>query len=198
MLDDGLRHASIVRARSDADVTEARRIGRAIVPKDPHGSGIAGAYSGTRSVPEPTLYLFDGYNLMRAGGIEERGDLVDSLAGFVALRGARGVVVFDGVGEERQVGALDVRFAAHADDLIERLAAERRGAERVGVVSTDAAIRTTAGPWVERIPSRAFLRELWAERPKQAKAGPSSRSKVEDRLDPDVRDRLERWRRERR
>jgi predicted RNA-binding protein with PIN domain len=151
-----------------------------------------------KTVPEPTLYLFDGYNLMRAGGIEDRADLVDSLAGFVALRGARGVVVFDGVGEERQIGALEIRFAAHADDLIERLAAERRGAERVGVVSTDAAIRTTAGPWVERIPSRSFLREMRAERPKEATAGPASRSKVEDRLDAGVRERLERWRRERR
>ena len=53
--------------------------------------------------------------------------LVDRLASFVALRGARGVVVFDGVGEELDVGPLAVRFAPHADELLERLAAEHRG-----------------------------------------------------------------------
>ncbi len=76
---------------------------------------------------EPTYYVFDGYNLMRAAAIESRDELVDRLAGFVALRGARGVVVFDGVGEDRELGPLDVRFAEHADDLVERIAAERRG-----------------------------------------------------------------------
>ena len=50
---------------------------------------------------EPTLYLFDGYNLLHAGSFGDRDELVDTLASFVAGRGARGVVVFDGVGEER-------------------------------------------------------------------------------------------------
>ena len=44
---------------------------------------------------EPTLYLFDGYNLLHAGQFPDRDDLVDTLASFVAGRGARGVVVFD-------------------------------------------------------------------------------------------------------
>jgi predicted RNA-binding protein with PIN domain len=146
-------------------------------------------------VPEPTLYLFDGYNLLHAGGVGSRDELVDRLAGFVALKGARGVIVFDGVGEERGVGSLEVRFAAHADELIERLAAERRGAERVAVVSSDAAIRQTAGPWVERVSSRHFLRELTAERPPPP--SPAGRSKVEDALDPKTREKLDRWRRQR-
>ena len=51
---------------------------------------------------EPTLYLFDGYNLLHAGPFEDPRELVDRLASFVALSGARGVVVFDGVGEERR------------------------------------------------------------------------------------------------
>ncbi|MCC6222943.1 MAG: NYN domain-containing protein [Thermoleophilia bacterium] len=144
-------------------------------------------------MPEPTLFVFDGYNLLHAGSVGSREELVDRLAGFVALRGARGVVVFDGTGEERTVGSLEVRFVRHADELIERIAAERRGAERVAVVSSDAAIRQTAGPWVERVSSRHFLRELAAER--LPRPDPAGRSKLEDQLDPETRAKLERWRR---
>jgi predicted RNA-binding protein with PIN domain len=146
-------------------------------------------------VPEPTLFVFDGYNLLHAGTFASREELADRLAGYVAVRGARGVVVFDGVGEDRSLGPLEVRFAEHADELIERLAAERRGAERVAVVSSDAAIRQTAGPWVERVSSARFVRELVAERPPAA--SPAGRSRVEDALDPETRAKLERWRRER-
>jgi hypothetical protein len=75
-------------------------------------------------VSEPSLYLFDGSNLFHAGRFSDRDDLVDLLASFVALRGARGVVVFDGVGEDRALGSLGVRFAPDADVVLERLAAE--------------------------------------------------------------------------
>ena len=44
------------------------------------------------------IYLFDGYNLLHAGSFADPRGLVDTLASFVAVRGARGVVVFDGVG----------------------------------------------------------------------------------------------------
>ena len=40
---------------------------------------------------EPTLYLFDGYNLLHAGEFEDPRELVDRLASFVAMRGARAV-----------------------------------------------------------------------------------------------------------
>ena len=100
--------------------------------------------------------VFDGYNLLHAGRIESRDELVDRLADFVALRGARGVVVFDGVGEDRRVGSLEVRFAENADGLIERVTAEARTQERVAVVSSDSAIRETAGPSVQRLSSRAL------------------------------------------
>jgi predicted RNA-binding protein with PIN domain len=144
---------------------------------------------------EPSLYLFDGYNLMHAVGIETREELVDRLAGYVAARGARGVVVFDGVGTDRRLGPLEVRFALHADAVIERLAAERRLDERVAVVSSDAAIRETAGPIVERTTSSAFARLLAAERlPAPGQVG---RFRVEDALDPETRARLEEWRRRR-
>jgi predicted RNA-binding protein with PIN domain len=111
-------------------------------------------------MPEPTLYLFDGSNLFHAGEFSGRDELVDDLASFVALRGARGIVVFDGYGPDREVGPLSVRFAVHADDLIERLAAEHRLTEAVLVVTSDAAVRGTSGQEVRKRGSRAFLAEL--------------------------------------
>jgi predicted RNA-binding protein with PIN domain len=147
-------------------------------------------------VADPTLYLFDGYNLLHAAGLESRDELVDRLAELVALRGARGVVVFDGVGENSRVGQLEVCFAPDADELIERLAAERRHVERIAVVSSDVTLRQTTGVEVQRISARHFLRELARER-RQRPAGPESRSKVEDRLDQATREALERWRRAR-
>jgi predicted RNA-binding protein with PIN domain len=143
---------------------------------------------------EPTLYLFDGYNLMHAGTFNDRGELVDTLASYVAGRGARGVVVFDGVGEERAIGPLQVRFTAHADDLLERLAAENRASERVCVVSSDHAVRWTSGQEVRKVASRVFLEELApVQHVDHEQRGGGGR--VGDRLDPDVRERLERLRR---
>jgi predicted RNA-binding protein with PIN domain len=145
-------------------------------------------------MPEPTLYLFDGYNLLNAGSFKGRDELVDTLASFVAGKGARGVVVFDGVGEERVVGPLQVRYTAHADDLLERLAAENRGAESVCVVSSDHAVRWTSGQEVRKIASRLFLEELApVQHVDHEQRGSGGR--VGDRLDPDVRERLERLRR---
>ena len=104
-------------------------------------------------MPEPTLYLFDGYNILHAGGRTDVRELVDELAGFVAMSGARGVVVFDGVGEEHQVGPLSVRYAPDADTLLERLAAGHRHGERVCLVSSDEAVRGTSGQEVESVSS---------------------------------------------
>jgi predicted RNA-binding protein with PIN domain len=139
------------------------------------------------------LYLFDGYNILHAGTFRDRQDLVDALASFVALRGARGVVVFDGVGEDASHGPLDVRFASPADPLIERLAAERREREEVWVVSSDLAVRGTAGQQARKVSSQEFVREL-LDRWRDPSPG---RSQIEDALDPETRDRLERFRRRR-
>ncbi len=109
---------------------------------------------------EPTLYLFDGYNVLRAAGLEDRRELIDALASFVALRGTRGVVVFDGVGADERLGRLEVRFAPHADALLERLAAEHRDRERVCLVSSDAAVRGTSGQEVAKVSSREFAAAL--------------------------------------
>jgi predicted RNA-binding protein with PIN domain len=141
-------------------------------------------------VPEPTLYLFDGYNVLRAAGLEERHELVDSLASFVAVRGARGVVVFDGVGSDEQYGPLQVVFARNADAVLERLAAEHRDRERVCLVSSDAAVRGTSGQAVAKISSREFASTL-----DSVEHSEDSPSRVRDRLDPATRDRLERLRR---
>ena len=139
---------------------------------------------------EPTLYLFDGYNLLHAGEFSDARELIDQLASFVAMRGVRGVVVFDGVGEDRELGALQVRYAAHADALIERLAAEHRDAERVFLVSSDVAVRGTSGQEVGKLSSKTFLREL---RPAQHEERRSTH--LGDRLDDETRAKLERMRR---
>jgi predicted RNA-binding protein with PIN domain len=141
-------------------------------------------------MPEPTLYLFDGYNLLHAGDFEDVRELTDQLASFVALRGARGVVVFDGVGQDRKLGPLEVRYASHADALIERLAAEHREAERVFLVSSDAAVRGTSGQEVGKLSSKTFLREL--DRAPHDERYPAH---LGDRLDDETRAKLERMRR---
>jgi predicted RNA-binding protein with PIN domain len=145
---------------------------------------------------ETTLYLFDGYNLLHASEHTDPDDLVDMLASFVAGRGVRGVVVFDGSGVDRDVGPLSVRWAAHADDLLERLAAEHRDAEQVCIVSSDDAVRRVSGQAVRKLSSRRFLAELTPERHRES--GSEQRGaggRVRDRLDEETRERLERLRR---
>jgi predicted RNA-binding protein with PIN domain len=143
---------------------------------------------------EPTLYLFDGSNLFHAGEFADREELVNVLASFVAARGVRGVVAFDGHGADRDLGPLAVRYAPHADDVLERLAAEHRRTEAVVVVTSDAAVRGTAGQEVRKQGSRAFLAELESPRHREhEQAGAGGR--VGDRLDPKTREALERLRR---
>jgi predicted RNA-binding protein with PIN domain len=141
-------------------------------------------------VPDPTLYLFDGYNVLHAAGFVDRAQLIDDLASFVALRGARGVVVFDGSGPDATYGALEVRFAPHADALLERLAAENRERERVCLVSSDAAVRGTSGQAVAKISSREFASTLAAVEHREEKP-----SRVGDRVDEETRAKLEKMRR---
>jgi predicted RNA-binding protein with PIN domain len=141
-------------------------------------------------VAEPTLYLFDGYNLLHAGEFGDPRELVDLLASFVAMQGARGVVVFDGVGEDGEHGPLEVRYAPHADALLERLAAEHRATETVCLVSSDFAVRGTSGQEVQKRTSRTFLADLVS--PQQTESGPS---RLADRVDEETRKRLEKLRR---
>ena len=139
---------------------------------------------------DPTLYLFDGYNILHAGAFRGPEELVDRLADYVAVRGARGVVVFDGGGEDRIVGSLEVRYASNADALLERLAAEHRTTESVCLISSDSTLRGTAGRAVEQRTSARFLAEF-----QQPRHGASSSSRVGDRVDAETRAALERLRR---
>jgi predicted RNA-binding protein with PIN domain len=140
-------------------------------------------------MPDPSLYLFDGYNLLHAGPFADRRELIDALASFVAVSGARGVVVFDGVGDDAERGSLSVRFAPDADTLLERLAAEHRDRERVLLVSSDVTVLGTAGQQVAKLSSQTFFRDL---------APTSSRAQapggLADKLDEETRARLERLR----
>lgn len=136
------------------------------------------------------LYLFDGYNLLHAGGFGDARELRDALASYVAVRGARGIVVFDGMGDLVSRGPLDVRYAPHADTLLERLAAEHRATQRVLLVTSDATLKAAAGVEVAKVSSASFADEL--------RAAPH----VEDRphglggkLDEETRAKLERLRR---
>ena len=141
-------------------------------------------------MPEPTLYLFDGFNLLHVGGFEDSRELTDKLASFVAEKGARGVLVFDGTGEDLSYGPLEVRFAEDADTLLERLAAEHRGQERVCLVSSDSAVRGTSGQEVMKLSSATFTRDFALQSHEEGKP-----MRVEDKLDPEIRARLEQLRR---
>lgn len=139
---------------------------------------------------EPTLYLFDGFNLLHAGGFGSPEELRDLLAGWVAAQGARGILVFDGEGTDEQLGPLSVRWAKDADTLLERLAAEHRGREQVAIVSSDAAVRATMGLDVRKLASQTFLAEFSPPTPPRA-----IRGDLRDKLDPETLSKLERLRR---
>ncbi len=139
---------------------------------------------------DATLYLFDGYNLLHAGPFDAPRELADALASFVAERGARGIVVFDGVGDETAHGPLEVRFAAHADTLLERLAVEHRRRAQVVLVTSDGTVAAAAGIDVQHVTSQTFVREL---RPSAAPSEPPRG--LAGKLDRETRARLERLRR---
>ncbi len=141
-------------------------------------------------VADPTLYLFDGHNLFHAGGYKDLRALRDELASFVALKGARGYLVFDGSGADESYGPLEVRYAKNADTMLERLAAENRGTEIVCLVSSDTAVRGTSGQEVQKRSSAIFLGEL------EAVAHSEKRPHhLRDTLDDETREKLERIRR---
>jgi predicted RNA-binding protein with PIN domain len=141
-------------------------------------------------VADETLYLFDGYNLLHAGPFADARELGDALASFVAERGATGVLVFDGVGTDVRHGPLEIRFAEHADTLLERLAAQHRRRARVVLVTSDTTVAAAAGIEVQKLSSRTFFRELPpSESPKAPPRG------LAGKLDDETRARLERLRR---
>ena len=74
-----------------------------------------------------------------------RDELVDPLASFVAGRGARGIVVFDGRGDERAIGRLEVRYASDADDAARTARGREPSTRGVCLVSSDAPCGGTSG-----------------------------------------------------
>ena len=106
-----------------------------------------------------------------------------------AVKGARGVVVFDGVGEELEVGALSVRYAPNADTLLERLAAEHRGASASAVSPRTGRARHVRPGGAQG--SRRVL-GIEATAPGASRSGPSHAelersSTLRDRLAPETR-----------
>jgi predicted RNA-binding protein with PIN domain len=141
-------------------------------------------------VTENSLYLFDGYNLLHAGAFEDARALVDALSSYVAIRGARGVVVFDGVGEDVTRGPLEVRYAADADTLLERLAAEHRDREKVTLVTSDSTVGWASGVEVAKLSSQTFLRDF-----EQTEHRDDRPEGLAGKLDQATRDLLEKLRR---
>jgi predicted RNA-binding protein with PIN domain len=146
-------------------------------------------------VTETSLYLFDGYNLLHAGPFADARELVDVLASYVAVRGARGVVVFDGVGEDVTRGPLEVRYAAHADTLLERLAAEHRDREKVILVTSDSTVGWASGIEVAKLSSQTFLRDFEHGEVKSSEHRDDRPEGLAGKLDQATRDLLEKLRR---
>jgi predicted RNA-binding protein with PIN domain len=141
------------------------------------------------------LYLFDGYNLLHAGPFADARELVDLLASYVAVRGARGVVVFDGVGEDVTRGPLEVRYAPHADTLLERLAAEHRDLDRVVLVTSDSTVGWASGIEVAKLSSQTFLRDFERGDVKSTEHRDERPEGLAGKLDQATRDLLEKLRR---
>lgn len=141
-------------------------------------------------MPDPTLYLFDGWNLLHAGAYKDPLELINRLASFVGTSGARGILVFDGVGPDDRIGPLEIRFAEHADALLERLAADHRRSESVCIVSSDSVIRGVSGQEVRTVSSQRFLADATATSHSEERP-----HRLADRLDPKTREQLERLRR---
>ena len=80
------------------------------------------------------------------------------------------------------MGRSSVRFAAHADTVLERLAADRRTREAVLLVTSDAAIQGTSGQEVRKRGSIEFLAELAEVSHREAVA-----SRLGERVDAETR-----------
>ena len=87
-------------------------------------------------------------------------------------------------------GPLSVRYAPHADTLLERLAAEHRAREEVCLVSSDLAVRGTSGVEVRKLSSQTFLRDLGETMHRE-----HAPLRLAERLDEETRAKLEKLRR---
>jgi len=161
-----------------------------------------------------TVYIVDGYNVLHAlfrdAGKEEifsrRDWLADRLAGFVALRDASAVLVFDGHGptstSSRPIrgAAVEVWFAGGrftADTLIARQIAQQPPDVQIVVVSADQEVqRTAARAGVSRMtPNELGLELLGGGESGQALDSASTSttmpSRLEDKVDVETLRKLE-------
>ena len=142
-------------------------------------------------MPDPTLYLFDGYNLLHAGGYDDPRELIDQLASFVARQGRAASSSSTGTGEDERDGRLECATRQDADTLLERLAAEHRDREEVSLVSSDSAVRGTSGVEVRKL----VVEGLSCATSARAGRRSSRRTGVSERIDDETRAKLERLRR---
>ena len=158
--------------------------------QDMAAADVAGAEARPR-MADPTLYLFDGYNLLHAGRVRRRPRARRSArrlrrrprrARRRRLRRRR---------RGRELGPLSVRYAPNADTLLERLAAEHRDRERVCLVSSDSAVRGTSGQEVRKL---SVARVPRRPRARRAPASPRPSGSASDSTS-ETRARLERLRR---
>lgn len=159
---------------------------------------IVDGYNLLHHVPEYVRLADEDIDLARAR-------LVEDVGSFATGR-YRATVVFDGggnpasTGEPHHVAGVAVLFSKagqDADAAIERLArrARERGEQAV-VATSDAQTQfAVAAEGVTRMSSAELAREMRdaeAERPRGTVTG-QRRTMLEDRVDPEVRERLFRW-----
>ena len=153
------------------------------------------------------IHTDDRYSALAARDLDAaRAHLVADVSAWATSRGSDAVVVFDGGGNPASDGSahsiagITVRFSpagADADGVIEALARSAREAdEEAIVVTSDAATQWVAmGKRVTRMSSAQFVREVRsgsAEWHEHTPAG-SPRSRIDERIDPAVRDELATW-----
>lgn len=158
------------------------------------------------------ILIVDGYNVVRATPpYKELADLDlsaarDALIADVAAYAAgewEATVVFDGGGNPLSTGqgedihgvrVVFSKYGTSADSVVEMLARRAREREdQVDVVTSDAQTQwTVMGSTVARRSSAEFSRELRAEEAEWREASGAGRAvvRLEDRIDPEVRDRL--------
>ncbi len=173
------------------------------------------AEDGGRHVSVRRVLIVDGYNVIRMtppySAIAEqdldsaRVALVSDVAAYA--HGAwDATVVFDGGGNLQSTGTphrtagvtvIFSRYGVEADSVIERLARDAREAGCVvEVVTSDAQTQwAVMGGGVVRRSSAEFAGDLRIDESEWREHSPSgsSRSRIEDRVSADVRERLDRW-----
>jgi predicted RNA-binding protein with PIN domain len=156
-------------------------------------------------MPDAT-YIIDGDNVAHAAGRgpdheRNREALVADVAGWAARNGVQAIVVLDGHGADRRIGACLVRYSRRetADTVIERLAYREAAGGEVTVVSSDTVVRHVSQRGaVQAMSAREFLDRVAASTPAAGtERSPERRVRYQlgDAVDPAVRDALERIRR---